>query len=195
MPADAALLHRRPAWRGDVPVAAAVTVALAVTTGALGCAAARPEPVAVPHPAVTERAAPDVAGTYLVLRLNERRLYLMRDGAPPESFPIAVGRAGLETPTGSFHVEEKIERPDFDKIDPQDRSKVLRRIPPGPDNPLGERWIAIAHGEGWTLGIHGTPHPELLGQAVSHGCVRMRNADVIHVYDRVELGTPVVVYP
>ena len=45
------------------------------------------------------------------------------------------------------------------------------------------------------MGIHGTPNPELLGRAVSHGCVRMRNADVIRIYDRVKLGTPVIVEP
>jgi lipoprotein-anchoring transpeptidase ErfK/SrfK len=62
-------------------------------------------------------------------------------------------------------------------------------------NPLGLRWIGFAHGEGWTLGIHGTPRPELLGQAVSNGCVRMRNADVVRIYEHVELGTRVVVEP
>jgi len=72
---------------------------------------------------------------------------------------------------------------------------VIERIPPGPSNPLGVRWIGFAHGPGWTVGIHGTPMPNLLGRAVSHGCVRMRNADVIRVYDRVQIGTPVFVEP
>lgn len=135
--------------------------------------------------------------TYLVLRLGERRLYLM-DGdtrAPLESFPIAIGREGHDTPTGRFRVEEMIEHPDYEKIDPRDRTRVLKRIPPGPENPLGERWIAFARGEGWTIGIHGTPRPELLGQRVSGGCVRMRNTDVIRIYDRVRLGTTVIVEP
>jgi L,D-transpeptidase ErfK/SrfK len=150
---------------------------------------------------VTDQSIPtipsDRGSTYLVLRLKERRLDLMKDDAraPVESFPIAVGRAGHETPTGRFHVEELIEHPDYQQIDPNDRSRVLKRIPPGPQNPLGDRWIGFAHGEGWTVGIHGTPHPRLLGQAVSGGCIRMRNADVIRVYDRVELGTIVIVYP
>jgi lipoprotein-anchoring transpeptidase ErfK/SrfK len=115
--------------------------------------------------------------------------------APVESFPIAIGRAGHETPTGRFEVEEMIEHPDYQQIDPNDRSRILKRVPPGPENPLGDRWIGFAHGDGWTVGIHGTPHPSLLGQAVSGGCIRMRNADVIRIYDSVELGTIVVVYP
>lgn len=135
---------------------------------------------------------------HLLLRLGERRLYLV-DGDPSRpiaSFPIAVGRTGWETPTGRFAVEEMVEHPDFVKIEPGSvPPRIIKRIPPGPTNPLGERWIGFAHGEGWTLGIHGTPNPELLGQAVSHGCVRMRNTDVVRVYEQVELGTPVVVEP
>jgi lipoprotein-anchoring transpeptidase ErfK/SrfK len=112
-----------------------------------------------------------------------------------ESFPIAIGRKGHDTPTGRFQIDEKVERPDYEKIDPIDRSHVLKRIPPGPENPLGERWMTFVRGDGWTIGIHGTPQPELLGRAVSGGCIRMRNADVVRVYDRVELGTPVIVEP
>jgi L,D-transpeptidase ErfK/SrfK len=135
--------------------------------------------------------------THLVLRLGERRLYLV-DGAPGtpiESFPIAIGREGWETPVGRFEVEEMVENPDFAKLDGSVPPRVIKWFPPGPTNPLGKRWIGFAHGEGWTLGIHGTPNPELLGRAVSHGCIRMRNADVVRVYDRVQLGTPVIVEP
>ncbi len=137
------------------------------------------------------------ASIYLVLRLKERRLDVMEQDvpAPLESFAIAVGRAGHETPTGRFHVEEMIEHPDYQQIDPNDRWRVLKQIPPGRENPLGDRWIGFAHGDGWTVGIHGTPQPELLGQAVSGGCIRMRNIDVIRVYDSVQLGTTVIVYP
>ena len=85
-----------------------------------------------------------------------------------------------------------VEHPDYLKFA---SGVIVKRIPPGPANPLGERWIGFAHGEGWTIGIHGTPNPELLGRAVSHGCVRMRNADVVGIYERVRIGTPVVVEP
>jgi lipoprotein-anchoring transpeptidase ErfK/SrfK len=162
---------------------------LLAAAGALGCAIGDPTP-----PAVTRPAPPPVQ---LVLRLGERRLYLMDadSTAPPESFPIAVGRRGRETPTGRFKVEEKIVHPDFVVVDPADRTRAVRTIPPGPANPLGERWIGIILGDGWTIGIHGTPRPELLGKAVSGGCIRMRNADVVRIYDKVDLGTPVVIEP
>jgi lipoprotein-anchoring transpeptidase ErfK/SrfK len=140
---------------------------------------------------------PSPPATYLVIHIEARRLDLMKEGvgSPIASFPIAVGRKGHETPIGPFEVEEMVVHPDFHRFDTQDPPQVLERVPPGPKNPLGERWIGFAHGEGWTVGMHGTPHPELLGRAVSGGCIRMRNADVIRVYDEVRLGTPVIVRP
>ena len=181
-----------------------VTIGLLAGVGASGCAVARPSVNvgAEPHPAEEAArdagtSANDVGSTYLVLRLGERRLYLMDHdpGTPIESFPIAIGREGLETPVGHFQVEEMVEHPDFVQVAEGVPLRVIKRIPPGPTNPLGERWIGFAHGDGWTVGIHGTPHPELLGRAVSHGCVRMRNADVIQVYEHVAIGTTVIVEP
>lgn len=164
-------------------------LAIGVVVLAAGCG--------VDGPSLAPVELPKQPETHLVLRLGERRLYLM-DGDPARplrSFPIAVGREGLETPVGRFQVEEMVEHPEFLKIDKTGPLRVVGRIPPGPDNPLGQRWIGFAHGDGWTVGIHGTPHPELLGRAVSHGCVRMRNEDVVHVYERVRLGTVVIVEP
>jgi L,D-transpeptidase ErfK/SrfK len=173
-----------------------VALALLVGSGPSGCGFIHPSPDH-DHEVVTTPPTQDPTQPHLVLRVGERRLYLMDDdpSTPLESFPIAVGRAGHETPIGRFHVEEMIEHPEFHKFDPKDRSRVLKRIPPGPTNPLGERWIGFAHGAGWTVGMHGTPQPELLGRAVSGGCVRMRNADVIRIYDRVRIGTTVIVEP
>ncbi|MEL7333315.1 MAG: L,D-transpeptidase, partial [Cyanobacteria bacterium J06560_2] len=66
-------------------------------------------------------------------------------------------------------------------------------IPPGPDNPLGDRWIGFwSNGEA-QIGFHGTNQEELIGEAVSHGCVRMRNRDIKKLYELVEIGTPVEV--
>jgi lipoprotein-anchoring transpeptidase ErfK/SrfK len=148
-----------------------------------------------------DRLADDDAGAiYLVLRLGERRLHVMQwdDGTAERrlaSFPVAVGRAEYATPTGRFRVTEKIVDPDFVQFDWEHPLRVTGRIAPGPDNPLGARWIGFTTAYGWTIGFHGTPQPELLGQAVSHGCVRMRNSDVVQLYRRVDIGTPVIVEP
>lgn len=177
-------------------------LALLAGLGASACGVAGPSPdrqreeAGIRAPGAETGSAPGPR-THLVLRLGERRLYLKDDapGTPIESFPIAVGREGFETPVGRFQVEEMVEHPEFVKVDSAVTLRVLKRIPPGPTNPLGERWIGFAHGEGWTVGIHGTPNPELLGRAVSGGCIRMRNADVVRVYERVQLGTTVIVEP
>lgn len=184
--------HLRAALRGPLALAF-LSGALLAACGGVRTAPAHPttSPVAA-APAVVEKPS-----TYVVIRVKARRLELMQAGvaSPLGRFPIAVGRGGHETPTGRFQVEEMVEHPDFLQIDPKDPTRVLKRIPPGPENPLGERWIGFAHGDGWTIGMHGTPHPELLGRAVSGGCIRMRNADVLYVYERVTLGTPVIVKP
>ena len=171
-----------------------LVVALASAT--LGCALGRPRPT----PTATAKPDVEVAKSepYLLLRLGERRLYLMDDeaGHHVESFPVAIGRERFPTPIGRFRVNEMQVNPDFLVFDFNDPSARERgRIPPGPNSPLGLRWIGFANAYGWSIGFHGTSKTELLGQAVSHGCVRMRNEDVVRVYDRVKIGTPVIVEP
>lgn len=192
--------------RATIRGAAAVLLA-----GALGgCMGAGPDvdPIADralaragAKPATSRVPAPPLDGIFLVLDLGDRRVYVRNaDGAEGrsrqvESFPVAIGRRGYDTPTGRFQVTEKIVDPDWVQFDWKDPSKVIRRVPPGPDNPLGVRWIGFTSAYGWGIGFHGTPQPELLGHAVSHGCVRMRNADVVKLYDLVSIGTPVIVEP
>ena len=148
-----------------------------------------------------DAATRDGSTTYLLLKLGERRLYMINDDYHPEtppivdSFPVAIGRQEYATPVGRFQVTEMAEDPSWVQFDWENPARAIRTIPPGPDNPLGRRWIGFASAHGWDIGFHGTPHPELLGQAVSHGCVRMRNDDVVKLYDRVGVGTTVIVEP
>lgn len=133
--------------------------------------------------------APSVSEVRLVLRLRERRVYVYRGNEIEVSYPVAVGREGWETPTGTFQVFDMVRNPGW--TNPFTRELV----PPGPTNPLGERWIAF-----WTdgkdyIGFHGTPNRESVGQAVSHGCIRMFNEDVRRLYDAIAPGTQVIVLP
>lgn len=123
----------------------------------------------------------------LELRLGERRVYVLKGDEVIANYPVAIGRAGWETPTGEFVVRDMIENPGWENF------RTGEIVPPGGDNPLGVRWISF-----WTdgvneIGFHGTPYEEFIGQAVSHGCVRMRNQDVVALFDKVAIGTPVVV--
>lgn len=130
-----------------------------------------------------------IDNTYLVIKLSQRRVYVYQNHQLKASYPIAVGKAGWDTPLGSYKVIDMQRNPAWEH--PLNGTV----IPPGPDNPLGARWIAF-----WTdgrdfIGFHGTPNEELVGQAVSHGCIRMRNNDVLALYAMVKIGTPVTVEP
>jgi L,D-transpeptidase ErfK/SrfK len=105
------------------------------------------------------------------------------------SYPIAIGRSGWETPIGEHHVFNKEVNPVFKSF------KTGKLTQPGPDNPLGVRWIGIWTDGKTQLGFHGTNEPESVGQAVSHGCMRMLNKDVTKLFEQVEIGTPVSVQP
>lgn len=126
---------------------------------------------------------------HLVIRLSDRRVYVYQDDQLKTSYPIAIGREGWETPTGIHKVIQKIPNPSWK------HPFTGEIIPPGPKNPLGERWIGF-----WTdgtnyIGFHGTPNEETVGQAASHGCVRMLNQDVLALFEKVGIGTTVVVEP
>lgn len=130
-----------------------------------------------------------VVSSALVLRLGERRVYLYRGTVMVRSYPVAIGRDGWETPTGHFQVIQKT-------VDPVWQHPFNGTIvPAGKDNPLGVRWIGFWTNGDNSIGFHGTPNPELIGQAVSHGCVRMRNEDIVDLFDRVTEGMPVRVEP
>jgi lipoprotein-anchoring transpeptidase ErfK/SrfK len=132
---------------------------------------------------------PEVTETRLVLRLSARRVYVYRGDELQVSYPVAIGRPGWETPIGSFEVFQMVENPGW--TNPFTREVV----PPGPRNPLGERWIAFWTDDTNYIGFHGTPNRDSVGRAASHGCIRMYNEDVRALYEMVEVGTPVVVEP
>jgi hypothetical protein len=107
-----------------------------------------------------------------------------------KSYPIAVGQQGLQTPAGIYHIQNKVINPSWQvPFSSWTGSLAGQIIPPGPDDPLKARWLGIFNG----AGIHGTDETWSIGHAVSHGCVRMTIPDVIDLYDRVKVGTPVYI--
>ncbi|WP_245939755.1 L,D-transpeptidase [Stenomitos frigidus] len=125
----------------------------------------------------------------LVVKLSQRRVYLYQGDRLLAKYTLAIGKQGWETPTGIFQVLSKEKNPVFKSF------RTGQLIEPGPDNPLGVRWIGIWTDGKTQIGFHGTNQEELLGQAVSHGCLRMRNRDVTAMFDQVSLGTIVSVEP
>jgi len=125
---------------------------------------------------------------WLELNLTRRRLTVYLNNQPLKSYPVAVGKPGWETPVGNFTIKEMIRNPDW--INPF-TGAVIRAGQSR--NPLGRRWIGFwTDGKDW-IGFHGTPDPQYIGQAVSHGCVRMKNQDIEELFENVAVGTPVKV--
>ena len=130
---------------------------------------------------------PEAAASRLILRLSDRRVYYYRGEELIVSYPVAIGRQGWETPTGNFQIFQKVVHPTWQ------HPFTGEIVPPGKDNPLGSRWLGFWSDGNNAIGFHGTPNEELIGQAVSHGCVRMRNADIVALFEKVEMGTVVIV--
>ena len=128
-------------------------------------------------------------GIHLVIKLSDRRVYVYQNKQLKVSYPIAIGKAGWETPTGNYKVIDMQPNPVWEH--PWTGEVILE----GQKNPLGERWISFWTDGRDSIGFHGTPEEELVGQAVSHGCIRMHNRDVVALYAQVKMGTPVTVKP
>jgi len=125
--------------------------------------------------------------TQVVVDLSDRRVYVFRYDEVIASYPIAIGKKGWETPTGNFKVIHKEHHPIW-------RHPITGAIfEGGTDSPLGDRWIGFWSDGRNEIGFHGTPNVDLVGAAVSHGCLRMRNADVRMLYSQVGIGTSVSV--
>ncbi|MBD2083632.1 L,D-transpeptidase [Coleofasciculus sp. FACHB-542] len=126
--------------------------------------------------------------SYLVVDLSDRLVYVYRDDRLQASYPVAVGQLGWETPTGSFQVLQMNQNPAW-------RQPITGEVIPSGanDNPLGDRWIGFWSDGRHQIGFHGTNEEHLIGQAVSHGCLRMRNQDIRMLYQQVAKGTLVLV--
>jgi len=117
----------------------------------------------------------------IVINVPAKRLSLVQGATLVRAYPVAIGRPWTQTPRGSFRILQKAK-------DPTWAPKGRKPVPPGPGNPLGHRWMRIS-ASGY--GIHATNEPNSIGQARSHGCIRMSRADAEDLFDRVVLGTPV----
>jgi len=119
--------------------------------------------------------------THLVVDLDEFEATLYRDGRPIFSADVGVGEAAWPTPTGRFYIRNKLTRyasPEYGPLafGTSARSSVLTDWPAG-----------------GFVGIHGTNRPELLPGRVSHGCIRMRNSDILRLATLMPVGTPLTI--
>jgi lipoprotein-anchoring transpeptidase ErfK/SrfK len=145
-------------------------------------------------PQMVEYQTKEAPGT-VVIDTNNRFLYLVMDGGKARRYGVGVGKPGFEW-AGVHKVTRKAEWPDWtppSEMIGREAAKghyLPARMDGGPENPLGARAMYL----GSTLyRIHGTNAPWTIGSAVSSGCIRLRNEDVVDLYERVKVGTRVIV--
>ncbi len=127
-----------------------------------------------------------LASPQIIINVPEFTLTVIDKGQVVKKYDIAVGTPYEQTPLGNFAIFLKLENPVwFPGAKFADRTPV----PPGPDNPLGSRWMEFAP----TYGIHGTNLDWSISYPVSGGCVRMHDKDARELYAMAPLGTPVTV--
>ncbi len=128
------------------------------------------------------RVAERTVATRIVVDLSERRVTLLRAGQPIMVVPAAIGSSATPTPTGRYYVNQKLVAPDpLGAFGP-----VALGI--SAFSPVLKTWM-----QGGPIAIHGTNQATLLGSAVSHGCIRVGNADVLRLYKLAPTGTPVLI--
>ncbi len=165
---------------------------LVAALAAFASFALAPKPASARGELVSVRDGNYAAGT-IVVRQSERRLYLMLGGGQAIRYPVGVGRHGMQW-SGTVQIDGKYVEPAWEA--PASIRRDYRSLPkviPGgsPQNPMGVAAMTLSGGGQYA--IHGTNQPSLIGGYVSHGCIRMYNADVTDLYSRVGVGTTVVV--
>ncbi len=147
-------------------------------------------PVSVVRPHTTTAALAARYPTIIVVDRADFRLSLYKDMRLQKTYPVAVGRQGLETPGGLYHVQDKQVDPSWHVPNSSWAGALAGKvIPPGPQDPIKARWMGIYNG----AGIHGTDELSSLGSAASHGCIRMAIPDVIELFDQTRVGAPVFI--
>lgn len=116
----------------------------------------------------------------IVVSLEDRKLALIENGNLVKVYTVAVGKPSTPSPVGTFTIARRVKNPTY--------SHDGRVVPPGPGNPVGDRWMGLSI-RGY--GIHGTNAPNSIGKAASHGCIRMGKADIEDLFARVEVGDTV----
>jgi lipoprotein-anchoring transpeptidase ErfK/SrfK len=132
----------------------------------------------------------------IIIRTPERALYFVTGNGEAIRYSVGVGKEGMQW-SGQNRISRKTEWPSWTPPDEMIRREAAkgRDLPPfmegGPGNPLGARAIYIGS---TVYRVHGTNNEASIGGAVSSGCIRMMNADVIDLYDRVKVGARIYVY-
>jgi len=134
---------------------------------------------------------PGVERENIIVNVPQRMLFWMLPDGAVRGFPIAAGKRDWQTPLGDFTIATRETNPTWDvptSIQEEMRREgkpVLTRVPPSPQNPLGEYWMGLSIPG---VGIHGTNAPSSIFALVTHGCVRLHPEDIEQLFPQVEIG-------
>jgi lipoprotein-anchoring transpeptidase ErfK/SrfK len=129
-------------------------------------------------------------GPVIVIDRGANTLRLYRGTQLVRTFRVATGQAIYPTPSGIWHIVDKQHNPWWYPPTYDEWAKGLKPVPPGPANPLGTRWMGL---DSPGVGIHGTDAPASIGYSASHGCIRMQVPEAEWLFERVHVGTTVVI--
>ena len=138
---------------------------------------------ALAMPISAQTAKPGRAKRTVLVSISDRKLVVVENGNVIAKFSVAVGAAASPSPTGEFQIVSRVSNPTY--------YHPGTVIPSGKDNPIGTRWVGLSQ-KGY--GIHGTNAPRSVGQAASHGCIRLRNRDMERLFTMVRVGDAVEIH-
>jgi lipoprotein-anchoring transpeptidase ErfK/SrfK len=141
-------------------------------------------------PLRTLTAASAKAAPVIVIHRGSNRLYFYNGIRLVRVFPVATGQAAWPTPLGHFQIVVKQKNPWWFPPTQDSWAAGAKPVPPGPNNPLGTRWMGLSAPG---VGIHGTDEPWSIGHSESHGCIRMQVPSAEWLFNRVRIGTPVFI--
>jgi lipoprotein-anchoring transpeptidase ErfK/SrfK len=147
-------------------------------------------PILVPTRQIAPTAQQLHVGPVIVIKRGSNRLTLFKGTKLVRVFKVATGQPQYPTPLGEFHIVVRWKNPTWYPPTQDAWAKGLKPVPPGPDNPLGTRWMGL---DAPGVGIHGTDEPASIGYSLSHGCIRMQVPDAEWLFDHVTVGTPVFI--
>jgi lipoprotein-anchoring transpeptidase ErfK/SrfK len=129
--------------------------------------------------------------TVIVINRGQFRLRLFKDLKLSQTYPIAVGQVGLETPAGQYKIANKAINPAWHVPNSPWAGTLAGKVIAGsdPTNPIKARWLGVYDG----VGIHGTSDDASIGHNASHGCIRMHIPDVEKLYDEVPIGAAIYI--
>lgn len=139
------------------------------------------------------RVVPALLDHGIAVSVAQRLLFHFENGQLRAAYPVAVGKPSWPTPLGPFRVANlQTDKPWIVPVSIQEEmrregKRVLTRVEPGPENPLGKHWIGLSIP---SLGIHGTTAPTSIHDFRSHGCIRVHPDDIAELFGRVAVGTP-----